>query len=161
MRRRWGARRFVDRCELVKKALDRPAITTDIIVGFPGETGLEFQETVAVSRTVGFSKIHIFPFSVRRGTPAATMPNQVAKQVQQERCRELAEVESELRTEYYRGLLGKRLRVLAETNHSETASWSGTSCRYATVEFQTRARNEGQFVNVLAKDICEDRIIGE
>src|ERR1700742_1600341 len=128
MRRRWGARRFVDRCELLKKALDRPAITTDIIVGFPGETDAEFHETVAVSRAVGFSKIHIFPFSARRGTPAATMANQVPKQLQQERCRELAEVESGLRTEYYRGLVGKRLRVLVETKQAASENWEGTSC---------------------------------
>jgi len=64
--------------QLVKERLDRPAITTDIIVGFPGETDAEFVETVAAARAVGFSKIHIFPFSARRGTPAASMPNQVA-----------------------------------------------------------------------------------
>src|SRR5690349_9858117 len=108
MRRRWGARRFVDRCKLVQGRLDRPAITTDIIVGFPGETDAEFQETIETSRAVGFSKIHIFPFSARRGTPAATMPHQVAKQVQQERCRELADVEAELRTRYYEQLIGRK-----------------------------------------------------
>src|SRR4051812_8307025 len=73
MHRRWGALRFWDRCELLKERLDRPAITTDVIVGFPGETDAEFAETVNVCRQVGFSKIHIFPFSPRRGTPAAEM----------------------------------------------------------------------------------------
>src|SRR5205823_5361010 len=97
MRRRWGSQRFIDRCQLVQKRLDRPAITTDIIVGFPGETDAEFDDTVAAARAVGFSKIHIFPFSPRRGTPAAEMPNQVPKHVQQERSRELANVEAELR----------------------------------------------------------------
>ena len=71
MRRRWGSQRFIDRCRLLQERLDRPAITTDIIVGFPGETDAEFAETIATSRAVGFSKIHIFPFSPRRGTPAA------------------------------------------------------------------------------------------
>ncbi len=71
MRRRWGSQRFIDRCRLVQERLDRPAITTDIIVGFPGETDAEFAETIATARAVGFSKIHIFPFSPRRGTPAA------------------------------------------------------------------------------------------
>ena len=66
MRRRWGAQRFIDRCRLVQERLDRPAITTDIIVGFPGETDREFQETIDAARAVGFSKIHIFPFSPRR-----------------------------------------------------------------------------------------------
>ena len=165
MRRRWGSRRFIDRCRLVQERLDRPAITTDIIVGFPGETDAEFQETVAVSREVGFSKIHIFPFSARRGTPAATMEGQVPPQVQQERCRELATVEAELRQQYYRSLLNRRLRVLVESPEAETAHWgarwSGTSCRYATVEFAASAENEGRFVNVVASDVTADRIIAQ
>src|SRR5207248_5180030 len=106
MRRRWGSQRFVDRCRVVQERLDRPAITTDIIVGFPGETDAEFAETIAAARIAGFSKIHIFPFSPRRGTPAAEMPNRVPKHVQQERSRELAAVETELRDSYYHSLLG-------------------------------------------------------
>src|SRR3954468_23158989 len=124
MRRRWGCQRFVDRCRLVQERLDRPAITTDIIVGFPGETDAEFADTIATSRTVGFSKIHIFPFSPRRGTPAAEMPNQVPKHVKQERSQELAAVEAEMRDSYYRGLIGRRLRVLAESQ--DDGHWVGT-----------------------------------
>src|SRR6185437_81319 len=63
MRRRWGSRRFVDRCRLVQARLDRPALTTDVIVGFPGESEEDFAETCRVCEEVGFSKIHIFPFS--------------------------------------------------------------------------------------------------
>jgi threonylcarbamoyladenosine tRNA methylthiotransferase MtaB len=188
MRRRWGSRRFVDRCRLVQERLNQPAITTDIIVGFPGETDREFAETIEVSRAVGFSKIHIFPFSPRRGTPAATMPNQVPKQLQQERARELAMVEAELRNAYYQSLAGRRLRVLAETRAegggrkgegnqlanvpgptelpsafpvppSAFENWLGTSCRYATVELQIAASSEGQFVDVIAGGIRGERII--
>jgi threonylcarbamoyladenosine tRNA methylthiotransferase MtaB len=142
----------------VQERLDRPAITTDIIVGFPGETDAEFQETIDTARAVGFSKIHIFPFSPRRGTPAATMPNQVPKHVQQERFRELANVESELRTQYYEELLGRKLRVLVEANQGHI--WSGTSCRYATVELPASGADEGRFVDVKADAIRGDRIIG-
>jgi threonylcarbamoyladenosine tRNA methylthiotransferase MtaB len=157
MRRRWGSQRFIDRCRLVQERLDRPAITTDIIVGFPGETDAEFAETIATSRAVGFSKIHIFPFSPRRGTPAATMPRQVPKHVQRERSRELAAVEIELRDAYYRNLIGRPLRVLAETN--EDGRWLGTSCRYATVELPMGTGVEGQFVDVTAAAVCGERII--
>ncbi len=163
MRRRWGGRRFIDRCQLVKERLDRPAITTDILVGFPGETDVEFQETVAAAREVGFSKMHLFPFSPRRGTPAAEMPNQVPKHVQHERSRELATVEAELRDEYYRGLLGRQLRVLVETREAASSepgveSWLGTSCRYATVELPATQADEGKFVEVVAGDIRGDRL---
>jgi threonylcarbamoyladenosine tRNA methylthiotransferase MtaB len=158
MRRRWGSQRFIDRCRLVQERLDRPAITTDIIVGFPGETDREFQETIAAARTVGFSKIHIFPFSPRHGTPAADMPNQVPKHIQQERIRELAGVEGELRSAYYNRLLGRRLRVLVETQEQE--SWLGTSCRYATVELPGSTADQGRFVDVVAGDVHGERICG-
>jgi threonylcarbamoyladenosine tRNA methylthiotransferase MtaB len=157
MRRRWGSQRFIDRCELVKEKLDRPAITTDIIVGFPGETDAEFQETIETARAVGFSKIHIFPFSARRGTPAATMPNQIDKRVQQERVRELAGIEAVLRTQYYESLIGRKLRVLVESREDERSM--GTSCRYATIEMPTRGSDEGSFVDVIATSVCGDRLV--
>jgi threonylcarbamoyladenosine tRNA methylthiotransferase MtaB len=157
MRRRWGTQRFIDRCKLVQERLDRPAITTDIIVGFPGETDRDFQETVAAARTIGFSKIHVFPFSPRRGTPAADMPNQVPKHVQSERSRELVAVESELRDSYYRSLIGRPLRVLVET--PTAAKWLGTSCRYATVELNASTINEGRFVDVVAGDVRGEHIL--
>src|SRR5688572_28730168 len=141
MRRRWGAQRFVDRCGLLKERLDRPAITTDVIVGFPGETDAEFGETVSVCREVGFSKIHIFPFSARRTTPAGTMPDQIPKHIKQARGRELAAVEAEQRDIYFALLRGTRLRVLVESPVERTLSVPGTSnttprvmgtsCRYA------------------------------
>src|SRR5256714_11594788 len=86
MRRRWSSRMFIDRCRLVRERLDNPAITTDIIVGFPGETEADFEATCRVSRECGFSKIHIFPFSARKGTPAAEMSDVVAPDVKTERC---------------------------------------------------------------------------
>jgi threonylcarbamoyladenosine tRNA methylthiotransferase MtaB len=159
MRRRWGRQRIIDRCRLVQERLDRPAITTDIIVGFPGETDQEFADTIDTSRDIGFSKIHIFPFSPRRGTPAAEMPSQVPKHVQQERVRELAAVETELRDEYYRSLLGHRLRVLVERSCDSETNWLGTSCRYATVELSANACNEGHFIDVIAGQLRGELIV--
>jgi threonylcarbamoyladenosine tRNA methylthiotransferase MtaB len=169
MRRRWGAQRFVDRCEFVKERLDRPAITTDVIIGFPGETDAEFAETVDVCRQVGFSKIHIFPFSARRGTPAAEMPGQLSKQTKHDRSRELAAVEAELRGAYYGKLKGMPLSVLIESPLDEKPSaragasarlsspqatpparFVGTSCRYAPVELACPEAQLGQFVDVIA-----------
>ena len=159
MRRRWGSRRFIDRCQLLKERLDRPAITTDIIVGFPGETDAEFAETIETSRAVGFSKIHIFPFSPRRGTPAATMPDQISAHVQQERSRELAAVEAELRDEYFDSLRGMRLRVLVESK-GETG-WIGTSCRYAPVELQAHESTVGELIDIMAGERRDGHLIGK
>jgi len=170
MRRRWGSRRFIDRCQLFKERLVRPAITTDIIVGFPGETDSEFAETITTSRAVGFSKIHIFPFSPRRGTPAATMPEQVSPQVKHERTSALAIVEAELRDEYFGRLLGQRLQVLVEgkANNENLSpfeldasheSWVGTSCRYAPVELAADNSQVGQLIDVTASKVREGRIV--
>jgi threonylcarbamoyladenosine tRNA methylthiotransferase MtaB len=161
MRRRWGAQRFIDRCRLVQERLDRPAITTDIIVGFPGETDADFQATIDAARAVGFSKFHIFPFSPRRGTPAAEMTGQVPDYVRQERSRELAAAEAMLREAYYRSLIGRRLRVLVEARSEERAAshWLGTSCRYATVELPATAADEGRLVDAAASDVRGERIV--
>jgi threonylcarbamoyladenosine tRNA methylthiotransferase MtaB len=154
MKRRWGSRLFIDRCRLVREALDNPAITTDIIVGFPGETDADFEATYRVARECGFSKIHIFPFSPRKGTPAAQMPDQVAPPVKNERCERLAELERELRTAYFRSLIARQLTVLIE---GETAPnrWSGTSCRYAPVEIAAGGLQAGGLVSVHASRVSD------
>ncbi|MGI9456586.1 MAG: tRNA (N(6)-L-threonylcarbamoyladenosine(37)-C(2))-methylthiotransferase MtaB [Aeoliella sp.] len=160
MRRRWGSQRFIDRCSLLKDRLDRPAITTDIIVGFPSETEAEFQETVTVAQEVGFSKIHIFPFSARRGTPAAELPEQLPKSLKQERVHRLADVESELRDKFFESLRGERLRVLVESP-LDNSRYVGTACRYAPVELVASQDQSGDFVDVIAGESMDGRIEGQ
>jgi threonylcarbamoyladenosine tRNA methylthiotransferase MtaB len=132
MRRRWSTRMFLDRCSLLRQSLNLPAITTDVIAGFPGETEAEFKQTLQTCRTAGFSKIHAFPFSPRRGTPAADMESQVPKQVRSERVVRLTELESQLRSQYYQDLVGKRLQLLSES--VDPCRVRGTTCRYAPAE---------------------------
>ncbi len=160
MRRRWGSQRFVDRCRLVQERLDRPAITTDIQVGFPGETDQDFAETCDVARQIGFSKIHIFPFSPRRGTPAADMPEQIPKKIKQERGEELRALEASLREAYFTSLRGSRLRVLVESPLDDRPGYAiGTSCRYAPVELQAAAADCGEFVEVIAGEVKDGHIL--
>jgi threonylcarbamoyladenosine tRNA methylthiotransferase MtaB len=162
MRRRWGAKRFVDRCRLVQQSLDLPAITTDIIVGFPGETNDDFHATCDVAREVGFSKIHIFPFSPRRGTSAAEMPDQVPAEAKADRVKRLESLTADLRDEYYRHLLGRRLRVLVESPlPSRPGRMVGTSCRYAPVEINGSIAERKQFVEVVAQSIENGTVLGE
>jgi threonylcarbamoyladenosine tRNA methylthiotransferase MtaB len=159
MKRRWGTRRFIDRCHLVRESLDQPAFTTDVIVGFPGETDDEFEQTCQAVREVGFSKVHIFPFSARRGTPAAELPDQLPKQVKAERGKHLAEIESDLRRRYFESLIGKRLRVLVESpDEDRLGRFVGTSCRYAPVELAAEQSSSGTLVDVTAAEANEGRI---
>ncbi len=175
MRRRWGAQRLLDRCRMVLESLDQPALTTDVIVGFPGETEAEFSETCAAVRETGFSKIHVFPFSPRRGTPAAKMPDQVEPQLKKDRVRRLTQVERELQQAYFTSLVGRQLQVLLEspagrtatTGPGETAAETaaaetivGTSCRYAPVEVNASPEAIGQLVSVTPKELQDGRLVG-
>ncbi len=164
MRRRWGRKRFLDRCHLVREQLDHPALTTDVIVGFPGETEAEFQETMAACQEAGFSKLHIFPFSARRGTPAAEMGNQVAPDVKAARVRRLAELETDLRQRYFESLVGRPLTVLMESESDDGIEKVGTACRYAPVKWTPDASTQpsprvGELVPLTAKKIIDGMLI--
>jgi threonylcarbamoyladenosine tRNA methylthiotransferase MtaB len=160
MRRRWGARRFLDRCGLARRTLDRPALTTDVIVGFPGETEQDFQETCRAAAEAGFAKLHLFPFSPRRPTPAAEMPGQVPVEVRAERMARLQALGARLQTAYFESLVGKRLRVLVESPLADRPGrWVGTSCRFAPVELSADASRRRQFADVVAGRVESGRIV--
>jgi threonylcarbamoyladenosine tRNA methylthiotransferase MtaB len=161
MRRRWGSRRFIDRCRLACDVLDQPALTTDVIVGFPGETDQDFEDTCRVCDEVGFSKIHIFPFSPRRTTPAASMADQVDPQLKAERCRRLAELEVGLRKRYYASLVGRELEVLVESPGATPGSVIGTACRYAPVELPGEESLVRGFVRAIARQVGDDRLLAQ
>jgi threonylcarbamoyladenosine tRNA methylthiotransferase MtaB len=159
MRRRWCSKRIIDRCRLVQETLDRPALTTDVIVGFPGETDDEFADTCHVVREIGFSKMHIFPFSARRGTAAAEMPNQVAPEIKAARIEQLAALENELRDTYHASLVGMRLRVLIESPvEGCPGRMVGTACRYAPVELPGTTAMRKQFAEITAGELVDGRI---
>jgi threonylcarbamoyladenosine tRNA methylthiotransferase MtaB len=156
MRRRWGTRMFLDRCHLLREALVEPAITTDVIVGFPGETEAEFEQTLETCRAARFSKIHVFPYSPRRGTPAAEMSDQVPKNLRGERGSRVQELERQLRHDYYQKLVGHRVQLLVESSRdivqlSRSNKWllRGTTCRYAPAELLTASpTTTGEMINV-------------
>jgi threonylcarbamoyladenosine tRNA methylthiotransferase MtaB len=152
---------IVDRCQLLRQMLDQPALTTDVIVGFPGETEEDFQATLRVAAECGFSKIHIFPFSPRHGTPAATMPQQVSGEVKQQRCRRLAALAEELRAAYFRSLVGRQLEVLVESpSPVHDGWWVGTSCRYAPVHGAGGEVRPGELIPWRVQEVCQDGLLG-
>jgi len=102
MRRRYRVERFLDRLDQIREMLGNdPAFSTDIIVGFPGGTEAEFEETLETCRKARFMKVHVFPFSRRDGTPAATMPDQVPPEVIKARVRLSGDLERELAEQFY------------------------------------------------------------
>lgn len=159
MRRRWPARQFIERCEQIRRSLDHPALTTDVIVGFPGETEEDFAATCRAVEEVGFSKLHVFRFSPRRETPAAEMSQQVPEAVKQRRAADLSELGENLRHDYFRSLAGRELQVLVETPAGKKDGLLlGTSGRYAPVELAGNRRLIGRLVSVTAGAVVEGRI---
>lgn len=155
MKRRWNAKRIVDRCRMVAEQLDQPAFSTDVIVGFPSETEDDFEQTLEVCRKIGFSKIHMFPFSARRTTPAADMPDQVGKAVKHERGKRLAALETELRKTYFQSLVGRRLQMLIESFDADTRIAQGTTCRYAPASVKLAEATES-----VVGEFCEVEVVG-
>ena len=113
MNRKYDSGRYKESVELLNGFFDRPAITTDLIVGFPGETEEEFRTTLDFVRSCGFAEMHIFPYSIRPGTPAAAM-EQVPKAVKEDRSARAAAVAEELHQRYLTGCVGKICPVLYE-----------------------------------------------
>ena len=113
MNRKYDTARYVQSVELLNQYFEHPAITTDLITGFPEETEEEFSETLSFLERCGFAQMHIFPYSIRPGTPAADMP-QVPKAVKEERAHRAAQVAAGLHRKYLEGCVGRTYPVLFE-----------------------------------------------
>ena len=114
MRRRYNPDQFLAAARRLQNAFPGCALTTDVIAGFPGETDEEHRETLAFIEEIGFARIHVFPFSPRSGTEAASMPGQVPETVKKARAAELIELGDRLERDFVRSLVGTMQRVLFE-----------------------------------------------
>lgn len=159
MRRRYSAGRFLEKLDRMRERLDNPAFTTDVIVGFPGETEDEFQETLDACARAQFSKIHVFPFSTRRGTPAAGFAEQVPPDVRKDRVRRLSMLERDLARSYYESLLGHDLEVLVERQSEQREGWvRGTDRRYVPVELPGSRADLGRLVRARGEAVLPDAL---
>ena len=131
MNRKYDTSRYYESVKLLRDHFDRPGITTDLIVGFPGETEEEFAATLEFVEKCAFSALHIFPYSRRSGTPAASMPDQVPRAVKEERARRAAAAAAELRAAWLAGGVGRTLPVLFE--EEKDGLWRGHAPDYTEV----------------------------
>lgn len=131
MRRKYDTQRYFQSVTLLRQFFDQPGITTDMIVGFPGETQEEFQTTLDFIRRCAFSQMHIFPYSRRQGTPAASMPDQVPNAVKAQRAHEGAQVAEAMQRAWLTSWVGKRVPVLFE--EEKDGFWRGYTPQYAEV----------------------------
>jgi threonylcarbamoyladenosine tRNA methylthiotransferase MtaB len=150
MCRQYTTGEFREKIEMLKSRLDRPAITTDIIAGFPGETDADFQQTIDLAKEVGFAKMHIFAFSPRNGTTAAVMQGAVDNRVIKKRSQILRELDIELGTAYRQQFVGEAAEILVENDDGQVC---GRSERYFMVYLNGKGnkphRNELVLVNLV------------
>ncbi len=160
MRRRGTAEAFVERCRAIRRRLDQPALTTDVIVGFPGEQEADFQATCRVVEAAGVCRVHVFRFSARPGTPAAQMPDQIPPEVKRQRAGRLQALSRSLARRFAQSLCGRRLEVLVEGPlPGQPGRFAGTAERYVTVEFSAPGPLEG-LVPVVAERVSGGRLLG-
>ncbi len=114
MNRRYDTKYFANKINEIRTIRPRLSITTDVIVGFPGETEEDFNETYSFCKDIKFSKIHVFPYSDRNGTVASKMENKISSVVKKERVRKLLNLSNELELEYFNKFIGKEIDVLIE-----------------------------------------------
>ncbi len=123
MNRHYTTEEYLEKCKLLRKYFSLPAITTDVIVGFPGETQEEFELSRNFLKQATFSQMHIFPYSKRHGTKAEHMINQVSEETKKKRSEVLLALEQEMRHKYQDQFIGKKQQVLLE----EKMEWNGSS----------------------------------
>jgi threonylcarbamoyladenosine tRNA methylthiotransferase MtaB len=151
MRRKYTMEFFAERLDRLREALPHLAITSDVIVGFPGETEEEFMETYNFIRDQHFSELHVFPYSMRTGTPAARMTDQIDENVKNERVHRLIELNDQLAKQYASSFEGEVLEVIPEEKYKldpESGLYEGYSDNYLKVVFPAEETMVGQIVRV-------------
>ncbi|MFC4388484.1 tRNA (N(6)-L-threonylcarbamoyladenosine(37)-C(2))-methylthiotransferase MtaB [Gracilibacillus marinus] len=150
MRRKYSTQFYRERVAKIQQALPRLAITSDVIVGFPGETDEEFNETVQFIKEIGYSELHVFPFSRRTGTPAAKMDNQVDEDVKNERVQQLIDLSNKQAYEYAKQFEDEVIEVIPEeTYDAENPDiLIGYSDNYLKVKFEGTQDMIGEIVKV-------------
>ena len=158
MRRKYDTARYFESVALLKKYFPGCAVTTDMIVAFPGETEEEFAESLAFMQTCGFALVHIFPYSRREGTPAAKMPDQHNNATKESRAARAAQVAAELETAYDEAMIGKTYPVLFE--QVEHDHFTGHAPNY--VKVYAKGDDLGNVVkSVRITGLFRDGVLGE
>lgn len=159
MNRKYTREEYFEKVELIRRFYPNAGITTDIIVGFPGETEDEFQETLDLVRKVRFSRVHIFKYSKRKGTPAAEMKNQVHGDIKNDRSKNLFELTNRLKEEFEKSFIGKVLPVLAERKIED--KYYGHTTNYMEIGFNATKNCINNIVEVEMTEYKDENLFGK
>jgi threonylcarbamoyladenosine tRNA methylthiotransferase MtaB len=159
MNRHYTTAEFKDLCDKLRRLFPDCALTTDVMVGFPGETEDEFAATLAFVRDIGFSRVHVFAYSRRPGTNADKMAGQLPNTVKNERSHRLLDVCRQSAEAYARTYIGKTVPILLETRYPD-GTIDGLTDTYLSVRVRTE-RKSGETLTVRIVDTDADVLIGE
>ena len=159
MNRRYTTEQFATIVDLLRREIPEVALTTDIIVGFPGETDDEFLTTVEFAKKIGFDKAHIFPYSIREGTKAAKMSDKISNAVKAERAAVLSSACESIRKEIFKNNEGKTVSVLFET--PKDGYQCGYTKNYTPVKVKTDTDLTNTIYNVFITETTDEYCIGE
>jgi threonylcarbamoyladenosine tRNA methylthiotransferase MtaB len=157
MKRKYTTARYLQSVQLLKEAFPGCAVTTDMIVAFPGETEEEFQESLRFIRKCGFADMHIFPYSRRPGTPADKMPGQLGNAVKESRSKEAVAVAAEMKNDFCQSLRGSRQEVLFEEASGEY--YTGYTPNYMKVYVKAEDLHN-QILEVQLQEPFKDGMLG-
>lgn len=160
MRRPYDTEQFREMIRRIRGKVPNIAITTDLMVGFPGETDEDFKESLVFCNDIAFSAMHIFKYSMRSGTPAAAMPDQIDPQIKERRAKQMADVAQKNKLDYERRFVGQTLRILVE-EQTKDGLWIGHSSNYLLVTFPGENIRSGDFVDVKITSAERNRLLGE
>ena len=160
MNRHYTPQEFSESVAFIRRYIPQAALTTDVIVGFPGETEEDFLESLSFVKKTAFSKVHVFPYSSRPGTRAAEFPDPVAPDIRKRRTAEMLAVAEEAEASFLRSLIGKTESVLFE--RGKNGFYSGHCRNYAEVRVASRTDLTNRILSVLVdgaeKTYCTGRI---
>ena len=159
MNRKYDTARFYEGVEYLRKYFPGCAFTADLITGFPGETLDDQAATLAFIAKCGFADMHIFPYSVRPGTKAESMPGQVVKAEKSRRAHEAQQVANRMKQDYLNGCIGMEMDVLFETEQAD-GSWNGHAGNYCVVN-AAGADLKGRLQRVRITGTDGERLFGE
>lgn len=161
MNRHYDTKIFSERIDLIREVFPDCGITTDVIVGFPDETEDDLNKTIEFCKKIGFSRIHIFPYSQRTGTPAAIFKNQVSPEIKKKRVSKLEKVEEALRFNFLEEHIGENGKVLFENETNDLNTMTGYTKNYIRVEAKRDENRINKVSNVLFVTRDGDKLFAE
>ena len=148
MNRKYTGEEFIYKLKSLRKALPDVAITSDVIVGFPGETDEEFNETYELIKNCDINMLHVFPYSMREGTVAAKMDNQISSEVKKQRSNQLLKLSKEQWKKYCSNYVGKPIEVLVEQYDEKLHSYIGHTRNYIEVKIASPDAQIGHYIEI-------------